>query len=119
MLSALLKPKRKRFHREGSKFSTGPSALGSSPAPLSPQKLRTNKPDRYYEAINQTRGYDGDQGYGGEDEQDHGSSGGDDEDDEDGPDDLTPLLPIFSASHLGMKYPRVLDLDEPLIHILY
>ena len=103
MLSALLQPKRKHLPVARPKFSLGPSTLASSPAPLSPQKLRTHKPDRNYEAINQTRGYEGDQDYGGEDEQYHDNSDEDDEDDEDGGDGLTPLLPIFSASHLGMN----------------
>ncbi|PGH14519.1 hypothetical protein AJ79_03012 [Helicocarpus griseus UAMH5409] len=98
MLSPLLDQKRKPSNIV---LSSPFTALSSSPGPLSPKRLRAHGPDLDHgeagtlgdDEEDEEDNYDED--YGHDNENDYNEN-----EDEDEPLEATPLLPIFSASHL-------------------
>ncbi|PYH99397.1 cation channel family transporter [Aspergillus ellipticus CBS 707.79] len=96
MLASLLRPKKRRPYAERSPFSS-PYTTRDSPWPFFRDNGRQGDPGAGYEEIN---------GYSGGNEEADAVSGEDDVDEDDvdeeddGPIETTPLLPIFSASHL-------------------
>lgn len=99
-----LSPKRKLSNTALPIFASPFNApLASSPRPLSPRRLRPHDPERGLEQLNILCG-DGDdeieEAEEEEEEEDHVHDNGYDEDEDELP-EATPLLPIFSASHLG------------------
>ncbi|PGH28790.1 hypothetical protein GX50_08465 [[Emmonsia] crescens] len=98
-----LSPKRKLSNTALPIFASPFNApLASSPRPLSPRRLRPHDPERGLEQLNILCG-DGDdeieEAEEEEEEEDHVHDNGYDEDEDELP-EATPLLPIFSASHL-------------------
>ncbi|PWY89804.1 cation channel family transporter [Aspergillus heteromorphus CBS 117.55] len=91
MLASLLRPKKRRVYAERSPFSS-PYTTRDSPWPFFRDNGRQEGPDAGYEEINI---------HNGDIEGADTASGEDDADEEDdGPIESTPLLPIFSSSHL-------------------
>lgn len=95
MLASLLRPKKRRTYADRSPFSS-PYTTRESPWPF----FDNNTPQRGwgqgYEEFGQQNGFDEANGrVPGPDQ--------DEEEEEDTPVETSPLLPIFSASHLGMK----------------
>ncbi|THC97901.1 hypothetical protein EYZ11_002599 [Aspergillus tanneri] len=86
MLASLLRPKKRRVYAERSPFSS-PDTSRQSPWPF----VQRGAEARYNENVE-----------GGYEETEDAENGGDDADseEEDGPLESTPLLPIFSSSHL-------------------
>lgn len=96
MLASLLRPKKRRVYAERSPFSS-PYTTREPVWSL----LRRNADARYETIPDRDRaGPDLEQTDYDEDIEDEEDADGEDE--EDGP-EATPLLPIFSASHLGME----------------
>lgn len=90
MLASLLRPKKRRVYAERSPFSS-PYTTRDLPWPF----LQRGSEEAQYEEIRGNDGADEDVDDGEEDE-----SG----DEDDGPFESSPLLPIFSASHLGIYH---------------
>ena len=110
MLSSLLRPKRGRRRVEHSPFSSQINNQ-SSPIAARNQRLEVRHATADFtetdvdDEITETE----DDGHDEEDEDeededgDVGDAQGDEDDDEDGEED-SPLLPLFSAAHLGKNY---------------
>ena len=101
MLSSILRPKKGRAGRERSPFSSPYAGLQSSP--IAARRSGADERRRAAAELNDDEASGERQGVGDEEEDD------DDDDltpdygaDEDGHDEATPLLPIFSAAHLGI-----------------
>lgn len=93
MFASLLRPKKRRVYAERSPFSSPCGTREESP--FFRNQGRGNDSRTKYEE------QDLDDNHGDE----HEETGDDDEDGEDdNPHDSTPLLPIFSASHLGIAF---------------
>ena len=105
MLSSFLRPKRGRRHANHSPFSSPYDDRRDSPASArTPSRNARRRPARDYDGSEHShedeREHD-DNEEAVEDGDDHDEEDEDDEDDEDGLGESTPLLPIFSAEHLG------------------
>ena len=98
MLSSILRPKEGRVNRDRSPLSSPYAGLQSSP--IATRRAVTAERRRAAADFDD----DGLSGQGdGVDDEEEDLDGEDDEADEDGHDETTPLLPIFSAAHLGMS----------------
>ena len=101
MISSLLRPKRGRTAREGdrSPFSSPYSGLRSSPVatrrPPAEERRRAGADFDNDDATNRQDDID-------EEDEDHVDQEDEADEDEDGHGETTPLLPIFSAVHLGV-----------------
>lgn len=95
MLASLLRPKKRRVYAERSPFSS-PYTTRESAWPI----LQRNSGPGYHQIQDHPAD---DHGIEHTEYDDEDADGEDGEDEEDGPIESTPLLPIFSASHLGMK----------------
>lgn len=88
MLASLLRPKKRRVYAERSPFSS-PYTTRDLPWPF----LQRGSEEQYEEV----QGNDDDANQGVDDGEEDESG-----DEDDGPSESSPLLPIFSASHLGI-----------------
>lgn len=91
MLASLLRPKKRRVYAERSPFSSPYNTPRQSPWPFHQQNP---EPEERYNG-DERRTYE-------ESEDAEARDEGEETEEEDGPLESTPLLPIFSASHLGM-----------------
>lgn len=107
MLSSLLRPKKRRRDVARSPFSS-PSGRGdTSPEGVRRSLLHERRhPAADYDDENYD-GFDGDEHHDddGEEEDEENEDDDEEDDDEDGAAEDTPLLPIFSAVHLGLFTP--------------
>ena len=101
MLSAILRPKRGRPRGERSPFSSPSNGLHSSPIAARRNSLEERR--RPAADFNNEGSVLEDDRIDEEDEADNDEAGEnqDNETNEDGREETTPLLPIFSAAHLG------------------
>lgn len=96
MLASLLRPKKRRVYAERSPFS---SPYTAREAPVCRDQHLPHRPAIRFNGLSDDEHDDGDV------DDDHGYAAGEnyeDVEDEDEAHESTPLLPIFSASHLGM-----------------
>ena len=105
MISSLLRPKRSRVHRDRSPFSSPFTA-----AQISPEGARRSFPNERRRAAADYNSENEDEDDAIEEEDEEGGDGNEGEDDEDGLGEATPLLPIFSAAHLGSMVPQNISL---------
>lgn len=97
MLASLLRPKKRRVYAERSPFS---SPYTAREAPVCRDQHLPHRPAIRFNGLSDDEHDDGDV------DDDHGYAAGEnyeDVEDEDEAHESTPLLPIFSASHLGME----------------
>jgi hypothetical protein len=117
MLSSLLRPSRgsQRRNVDHSPFSSPSPGIARRAAPNERSQLLPrsgNARTGYREEIDGDNDNEGDEGNATED---------DDllaDEDEDGVEDATPLLPIFSAAHLGLEIPCPFLFDRTVANIL-
>lgn len=94
MLASLLRPKKRRIYAERSPFSS-PYTTREGPWPFRQEEAQHASPEMRY---NETHGAFLDEDYQHADDLREDA----DQEEEERPIESTPLLPIFSASHLGM-----------------